>query len=60
MQKLSKLIKLSDSLTLTGLCSLGYGLYLYSPALAFSVIGALVLIGGVLLSLNEDKTETES
>lgn len=49
------LICLSDVLLIAGLCSLGYGLYLYSPWLAFTVCGALVLTGGMLLAMGEVK-----
>ena len=51
-----KLVKLSDALTLAGLCSLGYGLYLFRPWVSFVVCGALVIAAGLLLSADEEKT----
>lgn len=37
-----------DFCVLTGLGMIFYGLNLYSPAIAFTICGALVLSGGVL------------
>lgn len=55
-----KSLKLSDALTLTGLCSLEYGLYLFRPALAFIVLGLILAGAGVLLSMPvKEQKETE-
>ncbi len=37
-----------DFLLTSGLSLLGYGLWLYSEPLAYSVVGALLMIGGIL------------
>lgn len=39
---------LSDFLLITGLALLGYGLWLYSEPLSYTVIGSLLIIGGIL------------
>ncbi|WP_430229900.1 hypothetical protein [Nitrosomonas communis] len=43
---------LADIILIAGLCMLGYGLWLYSEPLSFSVMGALLTIGGVLIGRN--------
>jgi len=40
---------LPDFLTFAGLGLLGYGLWLYSEPLSYSVIGALLIVGGVAM-----------
>jgi len=44
---------LPDLLTIAGLAMLGYGLWLYSEPLSYSVVGALLLTGGLMLGKSE-------
>jgi len=43
------LIGLRETLIISGLTLLGYGLYLYRPWIAFVVIGCLLLAGGFFM-----------
>jgi len=42
-----------DVIAAIGLALLGYGLYLFSPSVSFSVCGALLIVGGVLMGKGE-------
>jgi len=44
-----KRIDIRDVLFLGGIGTLGYGLYLKEPWIAFSVVGALFIIAGYLM-----------
>jgi membrane-bound ClpP family serine protease len=50
--RLKKIVGVAELLILTGLGSLGYGLHMYRPWVAFAVVGALVLALGIVGSLN--------
>ena len=43
---------LPDILSAIGLAFLGYGLFLYCPWVSFSVVGALLIAGGLMLGRN--------
>ncbi len=47
--------KLADLIALVGLVMLGYGLWLIEPAIAFSVIGSLLIIFGIFLGLAQHR-----
>jgi len=40
---------LPEILSVAGLFSLGYGLYIFEPWVAFSVVGSLLIIAGLRL-----------
>lgn len=43
----------SDVLSVVGLSLLGYGLYIFEPWVAFSVVGSLLILAGVRLGRSE-------
>lgn len=51
---------LPDAMAVAGLVLLGYGIHLYSPALCWSVIGALLLIAGILGHLTSKRGPTDA
>lgn len=44
-----------DIIAISGIGLIGYGLYLYTPWVSFSVVGLLLLVFGVLLGRGEVK-----
>lgn len=46
----------TDLLVIAGLAMLFYGLWLRAPWLAWSVVGALVIVLGVLLIVTKDQS----
>ena len=55
MFKVFKKIKIagSDMMATAGLLLLGHGLFLFKPWVSFSVVGALLLIGGAMRGRSE-------
>ena len=45
MRRLIRAIDARDVLAIVGLVLIGYGLWLFIPAVAFVVVGVLVLVG---------------
>lgn len=43
----------ADVLSFSGLCLLGYGLFLYEPWIAYSVCGSLMFAMGIIGAMNE-------
>lgn len=43
----------ADLVSFSGLALLGYGLFLFSPWVSYSVVGALLIVAGVFLGRNE-------
>jgi hypothetical protein len=50
--KLLSKISLRDVLLVSGISMIGYGISLFQPWLAFTVVGALMLIGGIFMEAN--------
>ncbi len=38
---------LADSLSIVGVALIGYGLYLFNPWVSYTIIGFILLIGGI-------------
>ncbi|MFZ5762844.1 MAG: hypothetical protein ACOY8P_07970 [Thermodesulfobacteriota bacterium] len=51
---------LPDAMAVAGLVLLGYGIHLYSTALCWSVVGALLLVGGLLGHLTAKRGPTDA
>lgn len=52
------LSKLADFILIAGMIMLGYGLWLVDEALAYSVIGGLLIVFGILIGRPERKTQS--
>lgn len=50
--------KLADFILIAGMIMLGYGLWLVDEALAYSVIGGLLIVFGILIGRPERKTQS--
>lgn len=53
LKRLCKLFNLRTNFLLGGLCLTGYGLYLFSPWISFTVCGALLMLGGYYMRPTE-------
>jgi len=45
--------ELADVLLIAGFVTLGIGLYMYAPWVAYCVLGSLLMIGGILIGRPE-------